>query len=109
MALDMTRQVQWERATQRALAAGLPARLRRTTQGDSILVPSRTEAGRVYHVQLSGGRVGYCDCPAGLNHRPCAHRAAVALRIAEREAGNVRLVALRPAAVVGLQRYLREC
>jgi hypothetical protein len=104
--LDRTRmhQVQrWHRAAQRALAADLPARLRR--RGGAVLVPSRSTDGRAYHVRLSGERVGACDCEAALMGQPCSHRAAVALRLYERETGT-RVVAVKPAAVTMLARYL---
>jgi hypothetical protein len=38
-------------------------------------------------VQLIGNQVGACDCEAGLHGRPCAHKAAVALRLAEKRLG----------------------
>jgi hypothetical protein len=93
----------WQRAAQRALAADLPHQLRQ--RGGTILVPSKTERGRVYHVQLVGGQVGACDCEAGLHGRPCAHKAAVALRAYERQTGaRVTAVRVTPGMVA---RYIR--
>ncbi len=93
----------WARAAQRALAADLPHQLRQ--RGASILVPSKSADGVTYHVALVNGQAGACDCQAALNGRAaCAHRAAVALRLAEREAG-IRITAIKSADVV--QRFVR--
>ena len=93
----------WQRAAQRALAADLPHQLRQG--GGSVLVPSKSTDGAVYHVALVNGQAGSCDCAAALNGRAaCAHRAAVALRLAEREAG-IRITAVKSAEVV--QRLVR--
>ena len=94
----------WTRAAQRALAADLPHQLRQ--RGGAVLVPSCTTDGTRYHVQLDGGRVGQCDCAAGLAGRPCKHRAAVALRLWERETG-ARVVALKRIDPRVVARYLR--
>ena len=92
----------WQRAAQRALAADLPHQLRQ--RGGSVLVPSKSTDGAIYHVQLVEGRAGQCDCAAALNGRAaCAHRAAVAIRLLERQVG-CRVTAVKvPAAV---QRFL---
>ena len=88
----------WQRAAQRALAADLPHQLRQ--RGASVLVPSKSADGVTYHVQLVAGRVGQCDCPAALNGREaCAHRAAVALRLLERQSG-VRVTGVKSADAV---------
>jgi uncharacterized Zn finger protein len=102
--LDLATMQRWQRAAQRALAADLPHRLRR--RGRTVLVPSRSEAGVTYHVALSArNRVGPCDCPAALSGQPCAHRAAVAVRLYERATG-VRVLALKPGSGLALERYL---
>jgi uncharacterized Zn finger protein len=90
----------WQRAAQRALAADLPHQLRQ--RGGSVLVPSLSSEG-VHRVQLVEGRAGQCDCVAGVHGRPCKHRAAVALRLAEREAG-IRVTGVKSPAVV--QRFV---
>ena len=88
----------WQRAAQRALAADLPHQLRR--RGGSVQVPSKSADGVTYHVQLVEGRAGQCDCPAALNGRAaCAHRAAVAVRLLEREVGCKVTAVKAPAAV----------
>ena len=92
----------WQRAAQRALAADLPHQLRQ--RGGSVLVPSLSTAGAAHRVQLVAGLVGGCDCEAGLHGRPCKHRAAVALRLLERELG-CRVTAVKSAEV--MQRFLR--
>ncbi len=94
----------WTRAAQRALAADLPHQLRR--RGGAVLVPSCTQDGQRYHVQVEGGRVGQCDCPAGLAGKPCKHVAAVALRLHERETG-ARVVALKAIDPQMVARYVR--
>lgn len=104
MAMDMATMQRWQRAAQKAIAADLPHQLRQ--RGGSILVPSKTTSGRVYHVSLEGGLVGQCDCEAGLNGKPCAHRAAVVLRVWEKATGT-KVVGIKPAAVAGFERYLR--
>ena len=91
----------WQRAAQRALAADLPHQLRQ--RGGSVLVPSVSSEG-AHRVQLVDGRAGQCDCEAGLYGRPCKHRAAVALRLMERQLG-VRVTAVKSAAAV--QQFLR--
>lgn len=93
----------WTRAAKRALAADLPHQLRR--RGDVVLVPSKSQDGVTYHVRVAGGRVGPCDCPAGLQGRPCAHRAGVVLRLWERETG-LRVTGLRALDAGQLARYL---
>ena len=106
MAINMSNLEQWQRAAQRALAADLTHQLRQ--RGASILVPSKSRDGAVYHVQVIGQQVGTCDCPAGLNGRPCTHRAAVAIRLFERQTG-ARVAALKPGAALAMTRtYLRE-
>lgn len=104
--LDMTTLTRWERAAQRALAADLPHQLRR--RGQAVLVPSRSQAGTVYHVVLRehGRRVGFCDCAAALAGKPCTHRAAVALRLFERDHPGVRVVTLKSAGALALEAYL---
>jgi uncharacterized Zn finger protein len=93
----------WQRAAQRALAADLPHQLRQ--RGGTILVPSKTEQGRVYHVQLVGSQDGACDCDAGLHGRPCAHKAAVALRLAEKRLGaRITRVRVTPGMVAAYVR-----
>ena len=92
----------WQRAAQRALAADLPHQLRQ--RGGSVLVPSLSTEGAAHRVQLVAGLVGACDCEAGLHGRPCKHRAAVALRLLERELG-CRVTAVKSPAAV--QRWLR--
>lgn len=104
MALDMNTLNRWQRAAQRALAADLTGDL--VQRGSSVLVASQTTAGKRYAVRLVGNRAGQCNCEAGLLNKPCAHRAAVALRIYERQYG-VKVTAIKPAAVVGMERYLR--
>src|SRR4030095_12354067 len=103
--MQLDRWARWQRAAQRALAADLPARLHQ--RGGTVLVPSRSEEGRASHVRLLGDRVGACDCDAALMGQPCAHRAAVALRLYERET-NTRVVAVKPAGATVLARYLGE-
>ncbi len=102
MVLDMGRAHKaaqaWTRAAARALASDLPHLLRQ--RGGAILVPSKTADGITYHVALVGGKAGACDCQAALSGRDaCAHRAAVALRLAERQAG-IRITAVKSAAVL---------
>jgi hypothetical protein len=92
----------WQRAAVRALASDLPHRLRQ--RGGFVVVPSASADGAAYHVALVNGQAGQCDCEAGLHGRPCKHRAAVALRLAERAAG-IRITAIKSAEVV--QRFVR--
>src|SRR4030095_11463112 len=103
--MQLDRWARWQRAAQRALAADLPARLHQ--RGGTILVLSRSTGGHVYHVRVTSGRVGACDCDAALMGQPCAHRAAVALRLYERETGT-RVVGVKPAGATVLARYLGE-
>ena len=105
MAMDVPTAQRWQRAVTRALAADLHHHL--TRRGDSVVVPSKTDDGVTYCVQLAGGQVGWCTCPAGLAGKPCAHRAAVALRLAEKALGGMRIVAVKPAAIGQLERYVR--
>lgn len=102
--LMMDSVVRWERAAQRALAADLPRQLRR--RGGAILVPSKSRDGVTYHVRLDGGRAGQCDCEAGLYGRPCVHRAAVAIRLWERQTG-ARLAGIKQLNPRVLERYIR--
>ncbi len=95
----------WQWAATRALAGDLTSDLIR--RRDSVLVPSTTTDGKRYRVQLTGNRVGACDCPAGVLGNPCKHRMAVVIRMWEREHG-VRVVAVKPAAVPAMLRYLRD-
>ena len=94
----------WTRAARRALAADLPHQLRQ--RGGVVLVPSCTQDGVHYHVQVEGGRVGQCDCVAGLAGRPCKHAAAAVLRLYERETGT-RVVAVKRLDPALVARYLR--
>jgi hypothetical protein len=107
MAVDVAAETKaaaaWTRAAQRALAADLPHHLRQ--RGSAILVPSKSAAGVVYHVTLLGGRVGPCDCAAAVHDRPCAHRAAVALRLYERQLG-VRVAAVKTVQPEVMRRYV---
>ena len=82
MAMDMGTLNRWQRAAQRALAADLTGDL--VQRGSSILVASQTTDGKRYAVRLVGNRVGQCNCEAGLLGKPCAHRAAVAIRLYEK-------------------------
>src|SRR5687767_9625179 len=104
MAMDMATIERWRRAAKRALAADLPGDLVR--RGDSVLVPSTTADGKRYRVRLDGNRVGGCDCEAGLLNKPCKHRAAVAIRLFEKETG-ARVVAVKAGAALAMERYLR--
>src|SRR4029453_13818690 len=101
----LDRWARWQRAAQRALAADLPARLHQ--RGGTVLVPSRSEDGRAYHVRLLGDRVGACDCDAALMGQPGAHRGAGALRLYERGPAPP-VGALKPAGATVLARYLGE-
>jgi hypothetical protein len=104
MALDMNTLNRWQRAAQRALAADLTGDL--VQRGQSVLVASQSEAGKRYAVRLVGNRAGQCNCEAGLLGKPCAHRAAVAIRLYERETG-ARVVAIKAGAALAMERYLR--
>jgi len=104
MAMDLATVERWQRAAQRALAADLPHQLRQ--RGAAVIVPSKSTDSSVYHVQLTGSLVGQCDCPAGLAGKPCAHRAAVAIRLYERQTG-VRVAAVNRAGASIIDRYLR--
>lgn len=105
MALDMRQLERWQRAANRALAADLPSQLRQ--RGSSILVPSKSEDGKTYHVQFTGGLVGQCDCTAALNGNSiCAHRAAVAVRLYERQSG-ARVLSVKVAGMRQMEEYLR--
>jgi hypothetical protein len=95
--------VAWTKAARRAIAGDLVRTLVR--RGATVLVPSCSTDGRRYRVRLHGDRVGGCDCAAGLLGRPCRHRAAVVLRLYERETGvRVQWVKAVDPAVLG--RYL---
>lgn len=102
--LDAKRLEAWTRAAQRAVRSDLPHQL--TQRGASIGVPSVSRAGQRHWVQLVDGRVGYCSCEAGAFQRPCTHRAAVAIRLWERQAG-VRVTAVKPQAAAWIERYVR--
>ena len=66
--------------------------------------PSSGRAGRL--PAWSSSRLGGCDCEAGLLGQPCKHRAAVAIRLYERETG-ARVVAIKAGAALAMERYLR--
>lgn len=104
MALDMATVARWQRAAQRALAADLTGDL--VKRGNSILVASTSTDGRRHRVQLVNNQVGACTCEAGQFGRPCSHRAAVAIRLYERETG-ARVVAIKAGAALAMERYLR--
>lgn len=94
---------EWTRAARRAMASDLPHRL--TRRGNVVTVPS--QRGRdTYRVSLTGGLVGQCSCVAAQHGKACAHVAATAIRLYEREAG-VRVVAIKAIDAGQLARYLR--
>src|SRR5262245_18809708 len=95
----------WRRAAQRAVASDLPGRLVR--RGNAVLVPSRSQDGRHYHVRLAGGRVAGCDCEASYYGQVCTHRAAVAIRLYERET-HTRVLRVKPGATGLIEHYLWE-
>jgi hypothetical protein len=100
----MTTEERWYRAGLRALASNLIHRLQ--VRDGCVLVPSKTDEGRRYHVQLIDLRVGTCDCEAALARNPiCAHRFAVAAALWEEEYG-LKITSIKPAMVAGLSRYL---
>jgi hypothetical protein len=101
--LTMDKVQKWQSAVDRALASDLPHRLVR--RGAIVIVPSKSKDGAVYHVQLVGGKVGVCDCPAGLHRRPCAHKAAVIIRLLERSIG-ARIAAMETEGIARFDEHL---
>lgn len=92
----------WTKAAQRAISADLVMHCRHGRSG-TVTVPSETNIHERYVVQLVDGKVGRCSCTAGANDIPCKHRAAVAIRLYERETG-VRVTWVRQSA--GIERFL---